>query len=77
MTDAKAQLIEEARAVLGAKGVLTDPAEIAPWVTDWRGRVHGAASANLQPVLYEALYAVGFAEGSGIPFGKNNCTCSR
>src|SRR5689334_3581937 len=47
--DAVSQLIEQATARLGAKAVVTDPTEIAPWVTDWRGRVHGAAQAILAP----------------------------
>jgi FAD/FMN-containing dehydrogenase len=49
VTDAQAQLIAAAGQMLGPKGVITEPAEIAPWVTDWRGRVHGAASAILAP----------------------------
>ena len=50
MTDAEARLIEQARDKLGPKAVVTDPREIEPWVTDWRGRVHGAAPAMLAPV---------------------------
>jgi FAD/FMN-containing dehydrogenase len=49
MTDGEAQLIEAARERLGPKAVVTDPKEIEPWVTDWRGRVHGAAPAMLAP----------------------------
>ena len=49
MTDAVAQLVERAEKLLGPKVVITDPREIEPWVTDWRGRVHGAASAMLSP----------------------------
>jgi FAD/FMN-containing dehydrogenase len=49
MTDAEAQLIQEAGWKLGPKGVITDPSEIEPWVTDWRGRVHGASPAILAP----------------------------
>ena len=50
MTDAEARLIEQAREKLGPKAVVTDQGEIEPWVTDWRGRVHGAAPAILAPV---------------------------
>jgi len=53
MTDAEAQLIEEAGRKLGPKAVITDPKEIEPWVTDWRGRVHGTASAMLAPASTE------------------------
>jgi len=49
MTEAEAHLIEEARRKLGPKAVITDPKEIEPWVTDWRGRVHGASPAILAP----------------------------
>jgi FAD/FMN-containing dehydrogenase len=47
--EAEAQLIDLARQKLGPKAVITDPKEIEPWVTDWRGRVHGAAPAMLAP----------------------------
>jgi FAD/FMN-containing dehydrogenase len=49
MTDGEAQLIEAARERLGPRAVVTDPHEIEPWVTDWRGRVHGATAALLAP----------------------------
>jgi FAD/FMN-containing dehydrogenase len=55
MSDAEAQLITAARERLGAKGVTTDPQEIEPWVTDWRGRVHGAAPAMLAPASTEEV----------------------
>jgi FAD/FMN-containing dehydrogenase len=49
MKDGVAQLIENARRKLGPKAVITDASEIEPWVTDWRGRVHGASAALLAP----------------------------
>jgi FAD/FMN-containing dehydrogenase len=49
MTDAQARLIAEAERRLGPKAVVTDPRDIEPWLTDWRGRVHGAAPAMLAP----------------------------
>jgi len=49
MTDGQRQLIAEAQRRLGPKAIVTDPIEIEPWVTDWRGRVHGAAPAMLAP----------------------------
>ena len=55
MTDAEAQLIEQARERIGPKGVITDPKDIEPWVTDWRGRVHGAAPAMLAPASTEEV----------------------
>ena len=50
MTEAEAKLIEEAGEKLGSKAVITELQEIEPWVTDWRGRVHGASPAILAPV---------------------------
>jgi FAD/FMN-containing dehydrogenase len=47
--DAQAQLIAAVEQRLGAKAVVTDPKEIEPWLTDWRGRVHGRARAILAP----------------------------
>jgi FAD/FMN-containing dehydrogenase len=55
MTNGEAQLIAEVRRRLGPKAVVTDPKEIEPWVTDWRGRVHGAAPAMLAPSSTEEV----------------------
>lgn len=35
--------------MLGPKGVITDPDDIAPWLSDWRGRWHGKSAAILAP----------------------------
>jgi FAD/FMN-containing dehydrogenase len=53
--DAQAQLIAQAGRRLGPKAVIADPAAIAPWLTDWRGRVHGAARAILAPASTEEV----------------------
>jgi FAD/FMN-containing dehydrogenase len=42
---------------MGPKGVITDPDDIAPWASDWRGRYHGAAAAILQPETTEQVAA--------------------
>ena len=55
MTDGETRLIAEALQRLGPKAVVTDPNEIAPWVTDWRGRIHGAAPAMLAPATTEEV----------------------
>jgi FAD/FMN-containing dehydrogenase len=55
MTDGEVRLIAEAGKRLGGKAVITDPSEIEPWVTDWRGRVHGAAPAMLVPASTEEV----------------------
>ena len=49
MNNSEAQLIGAVESKLGPKVVITDPREIEPWVTDWRGRVHGASPAILAP----------------------------
>ncbi len=56
--DAVSKLISAAGRSLGPKGVITDASEIEPWVTDWRGRVHGASSAILAPASTEEVAAI-------------------
>jgi FAD/FMN-containing dehydrogenase len=56
--DAVSQLISAAGQALGPKGVITDPKEIEPWVTDWRGRVHGASPAILAPASTEEVATI-------------------
>ena len=60
---------------LGPKAVLTDPADIAPWLTDWRDRWHGKAEAILQPASTdEAAMMVAMAAEHGValvPQGGN------
>jgi FAD/FMN-containing dehydrogenase len=58
MSDGLAQFIEEARQKLGPKAVITDPKEIEPWVTDWRGRVHGASPAMLAPASTDEVASI-------------------
>src|SRR3954449_5590241 len=53
--DGQAQLIAESAQRLGPKAIITDRAEIEPWLTDWRGRVHGAAPAILAPASTEEV----------------------
>jgi FAD/FMN-containing dehydrogenase len=55
MTQAAEQLIKELSVSLGPKAVITDRGEIEPWVTDWRGRVHGASPALLAPASTEEV----------------------
>lgn len=49
MTPAQTALLDALASVLGRKGIVTDPAAIAPWLVDWRRRFHGAAPAILAP----------------------------
>jgi FAD/FMN-containing dehydrogenase len=44
-----AALIATALDRFGPKTVVTDQSDIEPWLTDWRGRWHGATPAMLQP----------------------------
>src|SRR3954453_6023269 len=68
MTEAEARLIDEAKRKLGPKAVITDPKEIEPWVTDWRGRVHGASPAILAPSsTVEVAEIVQLACEHGVP----------
>ncbi len=58
MTPAQSALIDALRPVLGAKGIVTDPGDIAPWETDWRRRFHGNAPAILAPASTDQVAAV-------------------
>ena len=42
-------LLEKLAARLGTKGYTADPAEMEPWLVDWRQRYRGAAAAMLSP----------------------------
>jgi FAD/FMN-containing dehydrogenase len=42
-------VIADAKQLLGPRGVVEDANDIAPWLTDWRGRFHGEAAAILAP----------------------------
>jgi FAD/FMN-containing dehydrogenase len=54
----QAQLIEQTVARFGARAVVTDPADIAPWLSDWRGRFHGRAAAILSPASTAEVVAI-------------------
>jgi FAD/FMN-containing dehydrogenase len=58
MINAQQVLIEYARAQFGERSVLTDVADIEPWLTDWRGRWHGKTAAILQPGSTEEVAAM-------------------
>jgi FAD/FMN-containing dehydrogenase len=50
--------IDSLRNLLGPSGYRDDPDELAPWVTDWRGRFTGKASALLSPANTEEVAAI-------------------
>ena len=58
MSEGAAQLIEKAGMKLGPKVVITDQREIEPWVSDWRGRVHGATPAMLAPATTDEVVEI-------------------
>ncbi len=68
--------LNEAAALLGARGLTTDPEIISPWLTDWRGRYTGAACAMASPassVEVAALVRLCVAHGVPIvPQGGNS-----
>ncbi|MEO6360638.1 MAG: FAD-binding oxidoreductase, partial [Sphingomicrobium sp.] len=79
MTDRQDQLIAAVSERCGPKSVVTDQSDIAPWLTDWRGRYHGTARAILAPASTEEVAAiVGLAAQHGIPLvpqGGNTGMC--
>lgn len=58
MTEAASRMIAEAGRKLGPKAIITDPKDIEPWVTDWRGRVHGASPAILAPASTDEVVEI-------------------
>ena len=51
-------LSEQLRGIVGAAYVLTDPVEIQPYVTDWRGRYVGRAQCVVRPANTAEVAAV-------------------
>jgi len=49
VTPAQRAVLADLDPVLGGRGISTDQAVIAPWLTDWRGRFRGRAAALLSP----------------------------
>ncbi|HEV2817206.1 MAG TPA: FAD-binding oxidoreductase [Allosphingosinicella sp.] len=61
-------LLDKLAERLGPKGFSRDAAELAPWLTDWRGRYHGAAAALAAPATREEAAAlVGLCAEAGVP----------
>lgn len=57
-TLARTTLIDRLTALLGPRGITTDASDIAPWLSDWRGRYHGAALAMVAPANASELAAI-------------------
>src|SRR5574343_1426002 len=65
--------------VVGTAQVLTDPADVAPYVTDWRGRFRGGARCVLRPGNVAEVAAVvrlcAAARVPVVPQGGNTSLC--
>jgi len=60
--------LDEAGALLGPRGLTTDPDVMAPWLSDWRGRFHGKAVALASPAsTAEVAALVGLCARHGVP----------
>ncbi|MGO4403549.1 FAD-binding oxidoreductase [Bosea sp. RAF48] len=72
-------MIETLHSIVGDKGLITDPAEMEPWLTDWRQRRRGHALAVVQPASTQevaAVVALCAAEGQPVfPVGGNTGLC--
>jgi len=73
------QLIAQLAKAVGAANVLTEPADIAPFVTDWRGRYRGAALCVVRPADTAEVAAVVSACAAAkvpiVPQGGNTSLC--
>jgi FAD/FMN-containing dehydrogenase len=58
MTPSQARLVDTLRGRFGPDIALTDAADIAPWLTDWRGRWTGSSDALLQPASTDQVAAI-------------------
>lgn len=71
-----AALLARLSARLGPAGFTTDPADLAPWLTDWRRRLTGSAAALVSPAdADEAAFVVAAAAAEGVaivPQGGNS-----
>ena len=54
---ARQTVLDALRACLGPSGILTDPADLAPYLADWRGLYQGQAMAVLRPATTDEVSA--------------------
>ncbi|MDB5693192.1 MAG: FAD-binding oxidoreductase [Alphaproteobacteria bacterium] len=52
------RLLSALAELLGPRGFTRAPEDMAPWLTDWRGRYHGRAAALVSPASTEDVQAV-------------------
>ncbi|HMP55892.1 MAG TPA: FAD-binding oxidoreductase [Novosphingobium sp.] len=78
MNDAT-RFLEAAAALLGPRGLVTDPELVSPWLTDWRGRYTGRSLALAQPETPAELAGlVKLCAAHGVPIvpqGGNSGMC--
>lgn len=68
MIPAQQQLVATLTTRFGERIALTDPKDIDPWLTDWRGRWTGQSGAILQPTSTEEVAAaIREAAALGVP----------
>ncbi|MBO9714658.1 FAD-binding oxidoreductase [Sphingomonas sp.] len=68
MTPQQRNIVETVQARFGPKAAVTDPHELAPWLTDWRGRFKGSAPAMLAPASVDEVAAIVTLAGEqGVP----------
>ena len=71
--------LEEIRALVGASNVMTEPADVAAYVHDWRGHYRGATPAVVRPASTAEVAAVlGICARTGtavVPQGGNTGMC--
>ena len=72
-------LSEQLAVAVGATHVLTDPADIAPFVSDWRGQFRGSAQCVVRPAdSSEVAAVVKICAQAGVPIvpqGGNTSLC--
>ncbi len=52
------EALQALKKLLGPKGFSDDPVDLAPWLTDWRGRYTGKAAALLSPANTQEVRAI-------------------
>ena len=71
--------IEDLAEIVGPAGLITDPSDLAPYNTDWRGRYHGDAAVVVKPASTAEVAAVVRAchdhRIAVVPQGGNTSQC--
>lgn len=79
MATPSSALLSQLADLLGPKGFADDADTMAPWLSDWRGQVHGAAAAMLSPASTTEVQAiVRHCAAAGVPLtlqGGNSGQC--